>query len=113
MIIIGRRHDIGFSIAHSFSMTAPGAFCTLAIKAVPNAPRNEVAGWLGDALKVRVRAPALNGRANEELRDFLAGALNLPRHAVTITRGAKSRQKLINVDGLTLAEVISRLGAGG
>ena len=38
-------------------MTTPLAFCTLAIKAVPNAPRNAVVGWLGDALKVKVHAP--------------------------------------------------------
>jgi len=72
-------------------MTTPLAFCTLAIKAVPNAPRNAVVGWLGDALKVKVHAPALEGRANDELCEFLAGALALPRRAVTLQQGDKSR----------------------
>ena len=49
--------------------------CTLELKAIPNAPRDEVAGWLGDALKVRVRAPALESRANEALCAFLAARL--------------------------------------
>ncbi len=83
--------------------------CRLAIKAVPNAPRNAVAGWLGDALKVKVHAPALEGRANEELCAFLAGELGLPRRAVTVAHGGTSRQKLILIAGLTLAEVRARL----
>ncbi len=87
------------------------AFCRLPIKAVPNAPRNAVAGWVGDALKVKVHAPALEGRANEELCDFLAEALQLPRRAVTLFQGDKSRQKVVQIEGLTLAEVRQRLGS--
>ena len=88
----------------------PAPHCTLALKAIPNAPRNEIAGWLGETLKVKVHAPALEGRANEELCEFLAGQLQLPRRAVTVARGGKSRQKLVRIDGLTLAEVQARLG---
>lgn len=84
--------------------------CTLEIKAVPNAPRSVVIGWLGDALKVKVHAPALEGRANDELCEFLAAKLNLPRRAVSLLRGDKSRQKVVRLDGLTLAEAKSRLG---
>ena len=83
--------------------------CKLAIKAVPNAPRSEVVGWLGDALKVRVHAPALEGRANDELCRFLAEVLDLPRRAVTVVTGDTSRQKLVQIAGLTLAEVKARL----
>ncbi|MEZ0215964.1 MAG: DUF167 domain-containing protein [Rariglobus sp.] len=85
------------------------ASCKLAIKAIPNAPRNAVAGWLGDALKVRVHAPALEGRANDELCEFLADTLGLPRRAVTVAQGDKSRQKVLQITGLTLAEVRARL----
>jgi uncharacterized protein len=85
--------------------------CTLAIKAIPNAPRNQVVGWLGEALKVKVHAPAVEGRANEELCAFLAAALEVPRRALTVLRGGTSRQKLIRIDGLTLGEVRARLGA--
>jgi uncharacterized protein (TIGR00251 family) len=87
----------------------PAASCKLAIKAIPNAPRNAVAGWLGDALKVRVHAPALEGRANDELCAFLADTLGLPRRAVTVAHGDKSRQKVLAITGLTLAEVRARL----
>jgi hypothetical protein len=83
--------------------------CRLAIKAIPNAPRNAVAGWLGDTLKVKVHAPALEGRANEELCAFLAAELGLPRRAVTLARGGTSRQKLIRIDGLTLSAAKARL----
>jgi uncharacterized protein (TIGR00251 family) len=86
-----------------------GPSCRLAIKAIPNAPRNAVAGWLGDALKVKVHAPALEGRANEELCEFIAETLALPKRAVTVCLGDKSRQKLLHIDGLTLIEVRQRL----
>ena len=88
-------------------MTVPS--CQLAIKAVPNAPRSEVVGWLGDALKVKVHAPAVEGRANEELGRFLAEYLDLPRRAVTIATGSTSRQKRVQIDGLSLTEVRARL----
>lgn len=86
------------------------ASCTIAIKAIPNAPRSEVIGWLGDALKVKVHAPAVEGRANEALCEFLADSLELPRRAVTVLRGDTSRQKVLRIDGLDLAGLKARLG---
>ncbi len=90
-------------------MSAP-ASCTLAVKAIPNAPRSEVVGWLGDALKIKIHAPPLEGRANAALCEFLADTLGLPRRAVTVLRGDTSRQKTLRVDGLTLAELKAKLG---
>lgn len=87
----------------------PPPSCTLAIKAIPNAPRSQVVGWLGDALKVKVHAPPVEGRANEALCEFLAETLGLPRRAVTVLRGDTSRQKIVHVSGLTLAEAKARL----
>lgn len=84
--------------------------CTLELKTVPNAPRDEIAGWVGPAIKVKVRAPAVEGRANDALLDFLATRLGVPRRAVALLRGEKSRHKAVRVDGLSLAEVTSRLG---
>lgn len=84
--------------------------CTLAIKAVPNAPRTEIVGCLGAALKIKLHAPALEGRANEALCAFLADELGLPRRAVTLAQGDKSRQKLVRIAGLILPEVRARLG---
>ena len=83
--------------------------CTLAIKAIPNAPRSEVVGWLGEALKVKVHAPPVEGRANEAICEFLADELGLPHRAVKVLRGDTSRQKVIQIDGLDLAAVKARL----
>jgi uncharacterized protein len=85
--------------------------CRLAIKAFPNAPRDSLAGWLGEALKVKIRAPALEGRANDALCAFLAQEFGLPRPAVALIRGGKSRQKLIQIDGLALDEIRARVAA--
>ena len=91
-------------------MSSPDS-CTLAIKAVPNAPRSEVIGWLGDALKVKVHAPPVEGRANEVLCEFLAETLDLPRRAITVLRGDTSRQKIVRIDGLSIATTKVRLDA--
>ena len=90
--------------------TAPPPFCVLPIKAVPNAPRSEICGWLGDAVKIKIHAPPVEGRANEVLCDFLAEQLKLPRRAVSVQHGDTSRQKLVRIEGLTLAEARLRLG---
>ena len=83
--------------------------CTLELKTIPNAPRDEIAGWLGNALKVKVHAPALEGRANDALLAFLASRLGVPRRAVTLLRGDKSRHKVVRIAGLTLPEARVRL----
>ena len=83
--------------------------CTLAIKAIPNAPRSAIVGWLGDALKVKVHAPALEGRANEELCVFLADQLSLPKRSVTLVQGDKSRQKIVRIEGLAFAQLKAKL----
>lgn len=85
--------------------------CTLELKIIPNAPRDELAGWLGHALKVKVHAPALEGRANDALLDFLAEKLGVPRRTVTLIRGEKSRHKVVRLEGVTLAQVKSCLPA--
>ena len=91
----------------------PPASCTLELKIIPNAPRNQIAGWIGDALKVKIHAPALEGRANDALLDFLATELGLPRRAVTLFRGDKSRHKVVRLEGLTAAEAKARLHVTG
>jgi uncharacterized protein (TIGR00251 family) len=85
--------------------------CTLELKTIPNAPRTALAGWLGNALKVKVHAPALDGRANAALLAFLAAEFSLPPRAVTLVRGAKSRHKVVRLEGVTLAQVKACLPA--
>ena len=84
----------------------------LDLKVVPKSSRDCVAGWLGDALKVRVRAPAERGKANAAVEQLVAGALDLPREAVRITAGKTSARKTAEITGLSAAEVHHRLGQG-
>lgn len=86
--------------------------CTLELKVIPGAPRDEVSGWLGPVLKVKIHAPALDGRANDALLGFLARQLRVPRRAVTLLRGEKSRHKAVRIEGLDAPSVRQRLGPG-
>ena len=69
----------------------------LAVHAQPGAKRTEVAGLHGDALKIRVAAPALEDRANEALVEFLAKRFGVARRDVTLVSGAKSRDKRFEI----------------
>ncbi len=70
---------------------------TLTIHVQAGAKRSEVAGLYGDALKIRLAAPAVDGRANAALISFLAHAFGVPERAVVLLRGAKSRRKTVRV----------------
>ncbi len=82
----------------------------LRIRAVPNASKTAVAGVLGDAVKVKLKAVPEGGRANAELCEFLAEALGVGRRAVTLESGDTSRDKRVRIDGLGEPEVRLRLG---
>ncbi len=69
----------------------------LAIHTQPGARRTEVAGLHGEALKVRVAAPPVEGRANDELIAFIAEALRVPRKSVSVVKGGASRRKTVLV----------------
>jgi uncharacterized protein len=81
----------------------------LAVKVVPAASRSGIAGWLGDTLKVRVTAPAEQGKANAAVEVLLAEALGLPRDRVRIASGTASPRKVVEIAGLSESEVRSRL----
>ncbi len=72
---------------------------TLAVHVQPGARRSEIAGWHGDRLKIRIAAPALDGRANTALVAFIAAQLGLPKARVAVVRGVRSREKLVAVSG--------------
>jgi uncharacterized protein (TIGR00251 family) len=76
---------------------------------VPNAKSDKVVGEHGDAIKIKLRAPAVEGKANAALRCFLAEELKIPQRAIIIERGDKSRDKLVRIDGLTEENVRRRL----
>jgi len=76
-----------------------------AVKVQPRASKNEVAGAVEGALKIRLQAPVVEDRANEALREFLADLLKRPKSAVRILAGERSRVKRLEVAGVTAGEV--------
>lgn len=90
-------------------ITEAGGGVTFAVRVVPRASRNEIAGIHGNALKVRLTAPPIEGRANEALIAFLAKRLGVRKSQVEIVAGATSRRKMIRVIGLLAQEVGERL----
>lgn len=81
----------------------------LRLRIVPNARRSEVVGVHGDAIKVKVQAPAMDGKANEALREFLAEALGVSVRDVEIVTGEKSRDKVVAVADWETDEAKRRL----
>ena len=82
---------------------------TFQVKVHPRAKKNAITGEVGEALKLALTAPPVEGRANEACIVFLAELLNVPRSSVTIAAGETSRNKVIRVAGLRAAEVRERL----
>ncbi len=82
---------------------------TFAVRVHPRAKKNAITGELGDALKLALTAPPLEGRANDACIVFFARLFAVPRSSVTIASGESSRRKVIRVTGLSANEVRSRL----
>jgi uncharacterized protein (TIGR00251 family) len=83
---------------------------TFAIKVHPRAKKNVITGEVGDALKVALTAPPVDGKANEACIEFFAKLLKVPRSSVSIASGLASRNKVIRVAGVTAQHVRDRLG---
>jgi uncharacterized protein (TIGR00251 family) len=81
-----------------------------AVKVHPRAKRNAVTGEIGDALKVSLTAPPVEGRANEACIEFFAKLLKVPRSSVTIASGQSRRTKVIRVAGVTARQVRALIG---
>ena len=82
---------------------------TFHVKVQPRAKKNAATGEIGDALKVALTAPPIEGRANEACIAFFAELLNVSRSSVTIAAGETSRNKLIRVSGLSATQVEAKL----
>ncbi len=80
------------------------------VRVVPRAKRNEIVGVEGGALKVRIAAPPVRGKANEALLELLAQALGVRKGQVEIARGQRARNKTVRVRGLSEEEARERLG---
>ena len=79
------------------------------VRVVPRAPRNAVQGVLGDALKIRLAAPPVEGKANTELIRFLAEELDLHAGKIHLLAGATDRNKRVLIQGLSAADIAAKL----
>jgi uncharacterized protein (TIGR00251 family) len=81
----------------------------IAVKVHPRAKRTAITGRLGDAYKLDLKAPPVDGKANEECIRFFAQLTGVPRSAVRIVQGAAGRMKVVEIEGVELADIESRL----
>jgi len=92
-----------------FVMNEASASVTFSVRIHPRAKKNAITGEIGDALKVSLTSPPVEGRANDACIEFFAQLLRVPRSSVTIASGQNSRNKVIRVAGLPKAELKDRL----
>lgn len=81
----------------------------VSVRAVPNAPKSQVVGVQGNAVKIRLKAPPVDGKANEVLVLFLSQILRVPRNQIRLSHGTASRNKSIHITGLTAHDLAARL----
>jgi len=82
---------------------------TFVVKVHPRGKRNAITGAMGDAVKISLTAPPLDGRANQACIEFVSDFLKVARSSVTIASGESSRRKVVRVAGLSAAELRMRL----
>jgi len=87
-----------------------GSSVSFSVRLHPRAKKNAITGEAGDALKVSLTAPPVDGKANDACIEFFAKLLNVPRSSVTIAAGLTSRNKVIRVAGVPAQQVRDRLG---
>ncbi len=81
------------------------AAATFAVKVVPRASKNQIVGKEGDAIKIRLHAPPVEGKANEALARFLAETLGVRRAQIEIVTGHASRRKIVRVHGVAASQI--------
>lgn len=84
---------------------------TFSVKVQPRARKNAITGTIGDALKLSLTAPPVEGKANQAVIDFLADFFDIPRSSVTIASGKTNRLKMVNIRGAMLDRLQQRLAA--
>jgi uncharacterized protein (TIGR00251 family) len=82
---------------------------TIHVRVHPRAKKNAVTGVIGDALKLSLTAPPIEGRANEAVIDFFAELLRLPRSSITIAAGQTSRNKVVRITGISASGLERKL----
>ena len=96
----------------SLEVESRGGAVRFRLKVQARARREEVVGVHGQMLRVRVTAPALEGRANDAVVALLAGQLRVPKSSIKIAAGERSPLKVVEVAGVSAATVLARLGLG-
>ena len=86
---------------------------TFSVKVQPRARKNAITGTVGDALKLALTAPPVEGKANQAVIEFLADFFDIPRSSITIASGAASRRKVIRISGANLQLLRERLETVG
>lgn len=81
----------------------------LHVRVIPRSPRTRVDGRRGDAILIRLKAPPVDGAANDALIAFLSDVLDIPRRAIAIVSGQTSRDKRVSIEGLDTATATARL----
>ncbi len=80
---------------------------TIAIKVQPNAKETRIIGLHGDTLKVKIGSPAVDGKANQKLFDYLAHTLNVKAYQISLLSGERNREKVVLVEGISEIQVRS------
>ena len=93
-----------------FELNEKDGAVTIKVKVQPRAPRTEIAGEHAGAIKLRVAAPPVDGKANEECRRFLAKLFEVSSTSVEIISGDSSRDKVIRIRGISARRVLEALG---
>jgi len=80
------------------------------VHATPRASKSEIQGLHGEAVKIRLKAPPVDGKANDALIEFLADSLGIPQRQITLLSGQTSRQKRLSLQGVTARQVADAFG---
>ena len=116
-VSMGMSHDFEVAIEEGSTMVRIGRALfgapavIVRVRVIPNAARDEITDTRNDEIVLRVRAPATDGKASRAVRNFLASRLRVPKSAVRLTLGAKSRHKTLKIDGLEHRDRPMRLAA--
>lgn len=92
-----------------FQILQDGDWLTFAVRLQPRSSRNEIAGLLDGALKIRLTAPPVEDKANEQLVEFLARQLDIARSQVSLVSGRRAKNKRVAIRGLSEPELRNRI----
>ena len=81
----------------------------LKVRVIPNAPKNTVVSWTEEELRLKIKAPAVEGKANAALIDYLSELTQVARSKIQLKVGEKARIKVVEIEGLTLDEIRDRI----